>query len=316
MAGSADSMQEKLTENFIAAADRLIAAHDGDAALLYIYMLRRGSGDMEQAARELCRTLRELQDAEEKLRRMGLLPLSRAPVGVQAPAPAPAPAESLPQYRAEDVARRSKEDGRFAVILDEAAKVIGRTLSGADMKLLFGIYDYLALPPEVIMELLNYCAELYEEKYGSSRRPSPRAIEKEAYVWANREIMTLEQAEEYISGQKQRRSSLSSLARSLGIKGREPSATELKYLASWLEMGFGQEAVAIAYDRTLTNTGALKWPYMDRILTRWHENGLHSPRDIEEKDSRRSPTAPKAPPPPRQSIDLEKLRQAAKKISE
>jgi hypothetical protein len=49
------------------------------------------------------------------------------------------------------------------------------------MKLLFGMYDYLALPPEVILELLNFCVDRSREKYGPGRLPSMRAVEKEAY---------------------------------------------------------------------------------------------------------------------------------------
>ena len=67
-------MQQSAPENLIslASADRLIAAHDGDVALLYIYLQRTG-GDLEGAARELCRTMGEIEAAHEKLLRMGLI---------------------------------------------------------------------------------------------------------------------------------------------------------------------------------------------------------------------------------------------------
>ena len=51
---------------FPAAADKLIAAHDGDLALLYLFIQRTGSRDLERAAGELFRTLREMQIAWEK----------------------------------------------------------------------------------------------------------------------------------------------------------------------------------------------------------------------------------------------------------
>lgn len=51
--------------------DRLIAAHDGDVALLYLY-LRRHGGNLDSAARELCRTGSEISAAAEKLHRLGL----------------------------------------------------------------------------------------------------------------------------------------------------------------------------------------------------------------------------------------------------
>ena len=68
-------MQSAKDDNLIgaSAADRLIAAHDGDVALLYLYIRRSGAADTEGAARALCRTLGEMEAALEKLGRMGLL---------------------------------------------------------------------------------------------------------------------------------------------------------------------------------------------------------------------------------------------------
>ena len=45
----------------------------------------------------------------------------------------------------------------------------------------------------------------------------------------------------------------------------------------------------LGYDRTVTNTGALKWSYMNKIMQSWHENGLHSAAEIESGDPRRRP---------------------------
>lgn len=175
-------------------ADKLIAAHDGDVALLYIYLLRTGSGELEGAARDLCRTMGEVSAAYEKLQRMGLLSGgSGAPAPEKEPPRHPEPAEELPEYETEDLVRRSREDAGFSAVVQEAQKVLGHVLSSSDLKRLFGIYDYLALPPEVILMLLNHCVST-----SKNRRPSMRYIEKQAYVWANREILSLEQAEEYI----------------------------------------------------------------------------------------------------------------------
>ena len=65
-------MTEKQAENCIAssALDKLLAAHDGDVALLWLYCMRHGAPDEEKAAQTLCRTLQEIRAAEEKLRRM------------------------------------------------------------------------------------------------------------------------------------------------------------------------------------------------------------------------------------------------------
>ena len=59
-------MQE-IRQNFIpvSVADKLIAAHDGNVALLYIWMCRCGSFNAERAARELCLSLSEVNIAYE-----------------------------------------------------------------------------------------------------------------------------------------------------------------------------------------------------------------------------------------------------------
>ncbi len=68
-----------------AIADKLISAHDGDVALLYIYLQRAGS-DLDGAARELCRTMSEIEAAHEKLQRMGLMPDGAEPANAAPPA--------------------------------------------------------------------------------------------------------------------------------------------------------------------------------------------------------------------------------------
>ena len=293
-----------------AARDKLIAAHDGDTALLWLWLCRSGVYNGDRAAEELCRTLGEMDRAYEKLCRMGLYPIT--PDRKEAP---PTPAEELPQYTVNDVLRRSSEDGSFKAVLQEAERVLGRSLSSPDMKILFGIYDYLALPTEVIFVLLNYCTELYRHKYGPGRLPSMRSIEKEAYSWANNEILTLEQAEEFIEESRSRRSRAEEIKAALGIRGRELTPTERKYVFSWLDMGFSVDALSVAYDRTVTNTGSLKWNYMNKIVSSWHQKGIHTVQEIEEKD-RRTPTPAKNTEPnaPASQAELARLRSIYEKV--
>ena len=293
-----------------AARDKLIAAHDGDTALLWLWLCRSGVYNGDRAAEELCRTLGEMDRAYEKLCRMGLYPIT--PDRKEAPS---SPAEELPQYTVNDVLRRSSEDGSFKAVLQEAERVLGRSLSSPDMKILFGIYDYLALPTEVIFVLLNYCTELYRQKYGPGRLPSMRSIEKEAYSWANNEILTLEQAEEFIEESRSRRSRAEEIKAALGIRGRELTPTERKYVFSWLDMGFSVDALSVAYDRTVTNTGSLKWNYMNKIVSSWHQKGIHTVQEIEEKD-RRTPTPAKNTEPnaPASQAELARLRSIYEKV--
>lgn len=172
---------------------------------------------------------RRISAAAERLRGMGLLSAAAAP---RVP-----PAQELPEYTSEEVVRRSDEDPAFRGVLAEAERLLGHTLSGADTRTLFGIYDYLGLPVDVIMELMHHCADEARLKYGPGRVPRMRDIEREAYVWANREIMTFEQAEEYIRSRARLHDAVEGVKRALGIGGRSLAPSERKYIESWLDLG-------------------------------------------------------------------------------
>lgn len=266
-------------------ADGLIRAGDGHAALLYLHILRHG-GELDQtaAARELSLSRQAVGLAAETLCRLGILSGGCTP----------RPAQELPEYEAQDVVRRTAEDPEFVALLGEAQNVLGRVLTTADVKKLFGIYDELALPAEVIMLLINHCREEHEARYGGERNLGFAYIEKEAYVWHDREIVTYEQAEEWLAEKARRKSAMGQIRRELGIQNRRLSPTEQKYLSEWLDLGFGPEEIAMAADRTVTNIGELRWRYMNSIVQSWHKMGLHTVPEIEQGD--RKPSAVKRKP--------------------
>ncbi len=262
-------------------ADKLLSLGNGSAALLYLYALRSGgSFSLSEAAIVLQRTENEIQTAAELLGSAGLFCQAGHHV------PSPLPADELPEYSASDILARTSENGEFKAIVEETQRIMGRTLTGADLKLLFGMYDHLRLPTEVIFMLIHHCVEDTHQRLGPSALPSMRTIEKEAYVWYNREILTLERAEEFLQQKRRRGTALSEIKRVLQINGRNLSTTERKYVESWLDMGFSIDAIALAYDKTVVKTGSLAWRYMNSILANWHEKGLHTADDAEAGDSR------------------------------
>lgn len=281
-------MQDTQFDNFTA-ADRLIAAHDGDVALLYIYARRSGCRDLEKAASALCRTLQEMRAAEEKLRRMGLWEEDAAESA--APAASPPvfvpPADELPQYTAQEISRFAASSPGFEDIRRAATALKGKQLSSNELGILVGIGDYLSLPADVVLELLQYCGEKAEAQRSGSR-PGFRMIQQEAFRWANLEILTFEQAEEYIRRQRERSSALGRVQSLLNLTGRPLTTRERAYIHAWLDMAFPDEVIQLAYERTVENTGSLKWAYMDAILKRWHEAGLHDREAVEAKEKARA----------------------------
>ena len=275
------------------AADLIIGLRDGDAALLYLYLCRRGMEDRDRIARELYLPKQRLSEAMERLEMLGLLPLAESvPVSpessVSPEPPAKAPSlpgrPDLPDYTAEEVRSRKENDSAFSALISEAQLIMGRPLSTPDLIKLLGIYDHLDLPPEVVMELMNFVAELYRWKYGERRRPSARAFELEARVWAERGITDFDSAERYIRLARERRSQEGDIKASMKIVDRDFTDTERRYVEQWLNWGFSADAIALAYDKTVTNTRKFSPAYMNKILMSWNEKGLHSLAEIREKD--------------------------------
>ena len=295
------------------AARRLMGSGSGDAALLYIYILSSGGRyDGDDAAKTLHRTPQQLETAMDVLTRLGLVKLrdGEAPSRLERP-------EELPKYSASDIEREISNGTVFRELVQEVQRALGSHLTSEGLITLFGIYDYLALPPEVILILVTSCVEEYAARYGPGRRPSMRYIERAAYAWEREGIFSLEAAESHLKRMETMRAGERELAPVLGISGRPLSATERRYMDSWVEMGFSPEAVAMAYDRTVIKTGKLTWRYMDSILKSWHQKGLKTPEEIEAGDSPKFKRAERKKPAtqePATAEDLEKMRATLRKI--
>ncbi|MBE7016965.1 MAG: DnaD domain protein [Ruminococcaceae bacterium] len=265
------------------AAEKLLERGDGLAALLYLHIRERGEFSLSAAGKKLRRSEAEISAAAAALREMGLLSAEKPLEGCE-----------MPEYSAADIVSRAGRDSVFEGLVDAVQHALGRLLSTPDLRSLFGIYDHLGIPAEVIYLLVAHCIETYRESHGEGRMPTMRYIEKEAWYWAREEIMSLDAAEEHIKGEKERKSKLFRTAEMLQIKGRQLSQSERRYIESWLEMGFEPEALAVAYDRTVLGTGKLAWRYMDKIVSSWHEKGLHSEAEVIAGDPRQSKKQEKA----------------------
>ena len=255
---------------------RLLEKGDGDAALLYLALLRHhGTIQPRALAGELRWERPRIEAAEEALRQLGLIAPAEQP---------PAPAEESPAYQRSDILERLESGGEFRSLVAEVERKLGKKLTVPDIGILLGLQDYLGLPGDVIYLLVCHCAERIQRRYGPGRRPAMRQIEKEGYAWARKGIDSQRAAAAYLKQYAQRQETIPLYMRALGLGERAPSPSEEKYLTAWQEMGFAPEAVALAADKTILKCHELKWPYCNGILKRWHEAGLHTPEEIERAD--------------------------------
>ena len=310
--------------------DKLIRAGDGDAALLYLYILKTsGQSTSDEAAAAMGKSAGWIASAMAVLSRIGLVQYDENAGGDSQGTPAQPhsktaskaphktpddyqdgyqdgypeddsmddPVIGQRRYTIEEIKNELKAGSGFASVVEETQRWLGRILNPDELLRLFGIYDSLRLPPEVILQLITHCIN-ESRKSGGGRAPSMRYIEKAAYTWEREGIFTLERAEEYLKELEVQKSARGELRDALQIKNREFSETEKRYVDDWIAKGFGPDAVAIAYDRTVVKTGNMSWGYMDKIMASWHGKGIHTPQEILEKDGKPHRNAARKIEPP------------------
>lgn len=270
------------------AADALLRSGSGDGALLYLWLLRRGGdASLEQARRALGWDGVRLEEAQAALTGLGLArPLSPA-----AAAPPPEP-QSPPEYTAADLNRELENPASsFPGLVAEVQRRLGKVLSTSDLRSLYTLYDYLALPAEVICLLVSWCVEDFRRKYGEGRLPRMSQIQKEGFIWSRQGVDTPEAAERHLQRLALLRSREGEILRLLDQKPRPLVKQERQWVAAWTDMGFPDEVLRLAYEKTVVKKQGMDWKYMNGILCGWHKKNLHTLAEIEAGDRRRPAAA-------------------------
>lgn len=264
------------------AARRLVETGDGDCALLYLALLQ-GGGSPEQAAGPLGWDSARLNAAFARLVRLGLAAGS-PPVASAAPSPA-LQDDRPPDYTRGDIADALEQEHSFHGLYREMERLLGKVFSDTDLKSLYTIYDYLALPVEVIFMLAGYVVRMSRRQRGQDT-PPPRMTEvkKEAFRWKRLGITTVERAEEYLRQEESIDQREWGVLSAVGVTQKRPAIDrEREYITRWVQWGFSDEMIHLAYERTIFRKGQMNWPYVNKILESWHKSGFTTPQQVEQE---------------------------------
>lgn len=182
--------------------------------------------------------------------------------------------ETPPEYNTDEVLDIIAGSEELQMLLVSAQKILGRLPSANSTIILYGLYDWLSMSTELILRLLEYCAELGKKDL--------RYVEKVAIAWNQMGITTCELADEYIARQNKKSKYAYTIKKIFGIGQRNYTPTEQRYIDSWYEMGFSSELVSFAFDYTVTQTGKLSLPYMNTVLIAWNESGIKTAEQAKE----------------------------------
>lgn len=184
--------------------------------------------------------------------------------------------DTRPSYNTSEISKSLKEDSSLSYLYKYYEKLSGKALSSSDITILFSLYDWLKLPIEVIIMLLEYCYSI--------NKINMRYIEKVAIDWTDKGLNSIEKVEEYLKNLENWKSKIAKLKKSIGISNRDLSPTEKQYISKWLnEYNLSNDLITYGYDITIINTGGLSFPYLNSILTSWYKKGITSVSEAEKE---------------------------------
>lgn len=130
--------------------DTLLTCRDGDSALVYLYLVRKGQAfDEREALRDLHLTRDRYDRAVHTLTNLRLVHTpNEQPVQERSAVP--------PRYSVSEMRAQREDDHRFASVCQTAEIVLGRPLTDSQTRTLMNAYEYLGLPADVLIDLLTY----------------------------------------------------------------------------------------------------------------------------------------------------------------
>lgn len=166
------------------------------------------------------------------------------------------------------------QDSLVQELYKMAEKSLGRLLSSSDQQILFGLYDWLHMPLDLIEYLLDYST--------TKGHTSMRYVEKTAIGWLNDGINTLKQAKMRAKIDKDYYKILSEV----GLGTQNITQVQKEFMDKWLNTyELSMEIVLEGCRRTSAQTQNPSLNYLDKIFTSWHKNKVTSLEDIEKLDA-------------------------------
>ncbi len=184
----------------------------------------------------------------------------------------------LPQIEAvkptvEQIVARGDESEEIRFLFNEAQMRMGKTIGHDGQAVLLMMHDAYGLPVEVIVTIIEYCV--------SVGKTSTAYIAKIGKDWGEREIDTLEKADEMISELKTADKVWKDFSTRTGISTPRATSAQMKYLNCWIkEYQFNMDMIYLAYEESANNIQKISFPYMDKVLKNWFAEGLKTQADV------------------------------------
>lgn len=171
-----------------------------------------------------------------------------------------------------EVVKYQQEHREFTAFLQEVSARLGRTLNHGDNATLLYLITTAGIPSASVLMAVGYAV--------SVNKASIRYVESLVLGWADEEVVTPEQVDGKIRQLQQAREAAAKVERMLGVT-RPLTAAQAQMAVRWLDTWrFSEAMVQHAHTLALDSGAKSVYAYMDKILERWHSEGITKPEAI------------------------------------
>ena len=255
-----------------------------------LYMLRNANQSIKSASIAAALNITENQVEEAfvfwenanifpKSATVDLTAAGNSTVNTSEPAPSPVPKKkAVIQERADyntnpsEIAQRVEASEDMKCLFTMSEQAFARPLTHSEQRGLIWIHDYLGLSTDVILMLVTFCI--------STEKGSIKYIETVAADWTEREINTFDKAQSEIKRLEESQGYNNRIMKIFSMN-RKPTSKQQTFIDEWRAKGYSFELIEYAYEKTIESIDKLNFPYMNKILENWHEQGLSTKSQID-----------------------------------
>ena len=253
-------------------ADRLLAVASAEQLRVLLWFSRRGGWDPAACAADMGLSVDECEGCLRFWAEQGILTTvaAAAPAAAAQTKTAPRAAAVKPLWK--EVLAYQQEHREFAAFLQEVSARMGRPLNQGDNATLLYLITTAGIPAVSVLMAVGYAVSI--------GKASIRDVESLALAWADEDIITPEQVDGKIRYLQQTRAAAERVEKILELT-RPLNANQAKMADKWLNTwNFSDTMLQHAQTVTLEKCDKFSPAYMDKILERWHAEGVRTPDRI------------------------------------
>ncbi|MGL6174254.1 MAG: DnaD domain protein [Cellulosilyticaceae bacterium] len=203
--------------------------------------------------------------------------------------------QTRPNYSLEELNIYKAEDKSITQLFLVSEQYLGRLLSSSDQQVLFGLYDWLHMPLDLIEYLIEYCA--------SNNHTNIRYIEKVAISWVDSGILSVDLAKSRVTNDKKYHQILNEL----GLSSQQITSIQKEFINKWLDTyKLSLEVVLEGCKRAVAQTKNPSLKYLDAMLSAWYNTKVQTLEDIQKLDKAYSTNAIKKASTPNKATPTKK----------